>query len=127
MSEIKIEKAKPLVNGKYYPLWQQFVDRKSEWIGGRLIDSGDPMDRALGLHDDGDPGTEIVDITLEPNGEDSAFFRVVGKDFTCGFDVQSGGIFAGDSKIEGALQFSGYGGHSWCITKPTAILETSKS
>jgi len=35
------------VNGKEYPLWGQFVERKEEWIGGLLLDEGDSMDRAL--------------------------------------------------------------------------------
>ena len=68
------------VNGRHYSLWGQFVDRKKEWIGGILEDL------------DGGPPTKITDITLEPNGEDSAFFRVVGDDYSCGFDVRYGGV-----------------------------------
>ena len=26
------------INGKTYPLWSQFVDKKDEWIGGILED-----------------------------------------------------------------------------------------
>ena len=26
------------VNGKEYPLWSQFIERKGEWIGGILSD-----------------------------------------------------------------------------------------
>src|SRR5437870_2251459 len=98
------------VNGKQYPLWSQFVEKKEQWIGGKLRDSGDSMDRAVGL---GTLETEIIDVTLKPNGDDSAFFSVHGKDFTCGFDVQYGGISG--SQRKGWLEFHGYGGHTWWI------------
>jgi hypothetical protein len=97
------------VNGKVYPMWGQFVAKKEQFIGGILQDSGDSMDRRMGL-----PAGEtvITDIALRPNGVDSAFFEVVGKDFTCGFDVGHGGVTAGE---EGWITFSGYGGHTWRI------------
>jgi hypothetical protein len=97
------------VNGRQYPLWSQFVEGKSRWIGGTLEDFGDSMDRAMG---DQPARTEITDITLEPNGKTSAMFSVDGKDFGCGGDVQSLGITVGD---EGWITFSGYGGHMWRI------------
>lgn len=90
------------VNGKFYPLWSQFVHRKSEWLGRRL--------------QDGEAETVITDIRLTPNGDDSAFFSVVGKDFTCGFDVKFGGITDGET---GWLTFSGYNNHMWRIESPT--------
>ncbi len=100
------------VNGKDYPLWGQFVEKKEEWIGGTLHDSGDSMDRALEL---GDLTTEILDIELHTNGEESAWFGVEGKDFSCGFDVEHGGIVAGEKDW---LTFSGYMGHKWRIKQP---------
>ena len=102
------------VNGKKYPLWSQFIERKEEWIGGTLQDFGDSMDKMLGMGEMGE--TIITDITLEPNGDDSAFFSVEGKKFGCGFDVGHGGI-SGRGE-EGWLTFSGYGGHKWRIRKP---------
>jgi len=94
-----------VINGKTYPLWQQFIDRKAEWIGGILED-----------HDMGEvASTEITDITLEPNGKDSAFFSVDGKTFSCGFCTSIGGIGGGEN---GWLTFHGYGGHTWRIKKP---------
>ena len=60
------------------------------------------------------PTTKIIDITLEPNGKDSAFFSVIGENYACGFDVEVGGIIGGK---EGWLTFSGYGGHKWRIKK----------
>ena len=94
-----------IVNGKEYPLWSQFVERQKEWIGGILED-----------HDMGMlMKTEITGIELVPNGDDSAFFSVDGKDFSCGFDVNYGGIQAGE---EDWLTFSGYGGHTWRIKQP---------
>lgn len=97
------------VNGKEYPLWSQFIERKDEWIGGILEDSGDSFDRKMGMKNS---QTIITDINLKPNGKNSAFFEVEGKDFGCGFDVQHGGITAGE---EDWLTFYGYGGHSWRI------------
>lgn len=89
-----------LINKKHYPLWSQFVDLKEEWIGGTLQDieyQDDPM------------GTKIIDIFLTPNGDDSAYFKIIGEKFDCGFDVQHGGISAGD---EGYITFVGsYGLH----------------
>ena len=100
------------INGKVYPMWSQFVENKDKWIGGILDDSGDSIDRAIGLSENS-LQTEITDIELIPNGKDSAFFQVVGKDFTCGFDVSTGGISGGEGKDW--LTFSGYGGHTWRI------------
>lgn len=99
-----------LVNGKEYPIWGQFVGKKEQFIGGTLEDFGDSMDRALfgsSAH-----RTTITDITLAPNGDNSAFFSVEGEKFGCGFDVKHGGITAGE---DGWITFSGYGGHTWRI------------
>ena len=102
------------INGKRYPLWSQFVEQKGKWIGGVLQDFGDSMDKALGLAN-GAMETIITDITLEPNGDDSAFFSVKGEKFGCGFDVGHGRI--GDCQEKPWLTFSGYGGHKWRIKK----------
>lgn len=109
-----MEKEPLIVNGKNYPLWSQFVENKDEWIGGMLVDEGDSFDHNFGLTDQ--IGTKIEDITLTPNGSDSAAFNVVGEGFSCGFDVRYGGITAGK---EGWMTFSGYGGHIWRIQKPS--------
>lgn len=96
------------VNGKFYPLWSQFVDRQGEWIGNVLED-----------HDMGMViSTKITGISLKPNGEDSAFFSVDGEDFGCGFDVAHGGIVGGE---EGWITFTGYGGHKWRIKSNKGI------
>ena len=97
------------VNGKYYPLWSQFVKQQDKWIGGTLEDYGDATDRAMEV---GVLTTTITGIELSPNGEDSAWFGVTGKDFDCVFGVEYGGIGAGE---EGWITFSGYGGHRWRI------------
>lgn len=102
-----------IVNGKHYPLWSQFVERKAEWIGGKLQDAGDRMDAMLGLSD-GWSETEITDINLETNGKTSAAFMVTGKDFSCGGDVGHLGVVGG---AEGWLTLSGYGGHTWRIKR----------
>ena len=72
--------------------------RKEEFVGGILQEE--------------DETTEIVDIILEPNGKDSAFFSVDGRDFGCGFDVRFGGIIHGEPDW---ITFEGYGGHTWRI------------
>lgn len=97
------------INGKQYPLWSQFVEGKEKFVGGILEDFGDPMDRRMGFKG---AKTEIIDITLKENGDDSAYFSVEGKNFGCGFDVQVGGITGGE---KGWITFSGYGGHEWRI------------
>jgi hypothetical protein len=84
-----------VINGKTYPLWQQFVDKKEEWIGGLLID-----------HDDCQV-TIITDVCLKPNGTDSAFFSFEGEDYGCGFDVHHGGI-GGEPILPEGLPFRGY-------------------
>lgn len=78
------------INGKYYPLWQQFVDGKATFVGGILEDEGEE--------------TCIVDVQLLPNGDDSAVFMVTGESFSCGFDVRSGGISG--QRADGALEFN---------------------
>lgn len=54
------------------------MHRKAEWIGGLLADTSEGS-----RHE-----TTIKDITLEPNGKDSAMFSIVGEDFACGSDVK---------------------------------------
>ena len=101
------------VNGKEYPLWGQFVERKAEFIGGILEDLDDDPRCST------PPRTKIVDIKLVPNGEDSAFFSVEGEKYGCGFDVGTGGVSGRHGKPnDGWLYFSGYMGHTWRIRKP---------
>jgi len=100
------------VNGKHYPLWGQFVERKEEWLGGTLEDFGDGMDRAMGFK--GARGI-ITDIVLRPNGKDSAYFEVSSDGWGCGFDVKVGGISGDPNNKDGWITFSGYGGHTWRI------------
>jgi len=88
------------VNGREYPMWGQFIERKEEWFSGVLqdLEGGEIQE------------TEIIDITLKPNGETDAFFMVHGKDFCCGGSTEFLGITAGE---KGWLTLSGYGGHKW--------------
>ncbi len=60
--------------------------------------------------------TKIKEINLKANGADSAWFEIVGEDFTCGADVRVLGI--GSPQIEDGITFYGYGGHTWGIRKP---------
>jgi hypothetical protein len=86
-----------IINGKQYPLWSQFIERKDEFIGGILQED--------------DEKTVITDIVLVPNSE-SAFFEVKGENFSCGFDVGYGGIIGGDADW---ITFQGYGDHIWRV------------
>lgn len=104
-----------IVNGKDYQMWGALVEQKGAFIGGTLEETQDSYPR-LGGNDRA--ATEITDIRLEPNGSDSAYFSVDGKDFGCGGDVHHLGITAGE---EGWLTFAGYGGHTWRIKKPEAV------
>jgi len=90
------------VNGKEYNMWGQFVERQNEWVGNILEDFD------MGMY----AATTITGISLEPNGEDSAYFTIKGKEFDCGFDVRYGGVGAGDN---GYITFAGYGGHTFRI------------
>lgn len=93
--------------GERKTIWNQFVERRAEWIGGILeeMESGFPeTSQAV---------TTITDICLEPNGG-SLFFWVKGEDFNCGFDVGHGGVGAGE---DGWITFYGFGGHKWRIKK----------
>lgn len=96
-----------IVNGKSYPLWSQFVENQERWIGGILHDPGDVMTNPC--------TTKITGIELVPNGKSSAFFRIKGEDFDCGFDVSCGGVRASE---EEGLKFVSYGGDTFSIKEP---------
>ncbi len=51
-TEEKSEPAPIIINGRRFPMWEQFVHRKAEWIGGTLTDDDEP----------GEP-TIVTDIT----------------------------------------------------------------
>lgn len=97
-----------IVNGREYPLWNQFVDQQEEWECGTL--KSEEMGQIL--------ETFVTGITLKPNGEDSAFFTIEGEDFSCGFDVKHGGI-SSDERCKDGITFKGYGDHVFWIEKPT--------
>ena len=105
-----------VVNGKVYTMWQQFVQKKDEWIGGILTDYHDSFDRSAG---NGEPmKTKIKDIELIPNGKDGAAFHVVGEEFTCGGSVEYLGIMGADiPEMKHGICIGGYGGHKWTIEK----------
>jgi hypothetical protein len=91
------------INGKEYPLWNQFIERKKEIIGKKMmsIDMGTLME------------TIIEDVALKENGNNSAMFIVYGKDFDCGFDVHHGGIT--ESYYKGGIGFTTRYGGSFSI------------
>lgn len=78
------------INGKTYPLWGQFVDRKEEWIGGTMTES----DKYVG----DSPTEKITDISMKANGPDSAMFVVKGETFEWAADVC--GLSVGHVRID---------------------------
>lgn len=98
------------INGKYYPLWSQFVEQKEKWIDGILEDLSCCIQ------------TKITDIKLSPNNKDSAFFSVIGEDYTCGFDVKYGDIDGNGES--GWLTFNNVViRHSWRIKSVQQVTE----
>jgi hypothetical protein len=76
-------------------IWEQFVKKKERWIGGKM------QDFEYGVID-----TEITDMTLKPSGQDSMFFSVEGKDFSCGFNVRYGGISGKQDENSDSITFN---------------------
>lgn len=92
-----------MVDGKVYSMWESIVERKQQFIGKTLKEYDDRTDQVF--------QTTVVDITLTPNGTDSVYFKVVGKDGSCGFDVEYGGI----SEHNGVIGFQSTFGNRFCI------------
>jgi hypothetical protein len=91
-------------------MWQDLIDQKDKWIGGKLVEHGDSMDRALMKEGTFPMETEIVDFKLTDE-----WFGVVGKDFECGGHRSVVGLTG--IKVENGLAISGYGGHRFDIIK----------
>ncbi len=87
-----------IINGKEYPMWSQFVEKKDQFIGKKMFD----VDNIMGKS----PETIIVDVTLEPNGDDSAMICFIGKDYDCCCDVGYAGV--GQSSVKGYMCIYGY-------------------
>lgn len=102
------------VNGKFYNLWGQFVEKQDEFKGGVLEYFGDSMDYMLMKKGTFPISTKITGIELVPNGETSAMFKILGEDFNCGGDVHYIGIIPGEDPW---ITFSGYGSHKFRIKK----------
>lgn len=106
------EEISDIINRRQYSLWPQFKQQEAEWIGGVL------EEKSSGWPETGEAATTITGIEWHANGKDSAWFGVKGEGFSCGFDVQYGGVIPGD---KGWITFSGYGGHTWRIKKPSSV------
>lgn len=109
------------INGRKYPLWSQFVQRKDEWIGGILQETHDSFPDMSGGKQ---PTTKITNITLEPNGETSAYFTVIGKNFSCGGDARVLGVVGEET---GWITLQGYGGHEFRIKERENEQSTSEA
>lgn len=73
-----------VINGKVYPMWNQFVEKKETFIGEEMFSNEEGGGQS--------ESTIITDVTLEPNGDDSAMISFIGKDYTCACDVRFCGI-----------------------------------
>lgn len=95
-------------------MWQQLVDRQTEWVGGTLVDFGDSQDRAI-FPDELPARTRIVEFELTPTQ-----FNVRGENFSCGGGREYLGIVGTPRfPIDGnGLAIEGYGGHEFHILKP---------
>jgi len=95
-------------------MWQDFIDKKAEWIGGQLVDQDCD---APG----GDVATELIDIRwadpAEVGGPPEDYIEFVGKDFKCGGRRDSLGIGRGYHPTNG-IRFSSPYGMNFSITKP---------
>lgn len=93
-------------------MWQDFIDKKADWIGGQLIDQ-----------DCDGPGgtTELIDIRwADPDrvgGPPEDFIEFVGKDFTCGGRRDSLGIPPHGHPTNG-IRFGSPYGMDFTILKP---------
>jgi hypothetical protein len=91
------------VNGKTYPMWGQWVEKKESFIGAEIAD----MD-ADGI------AAKITDVQLVPNATDSAMLVIstaAGWDAAC--DVK---YLALGSPEPGVLDLVGFGGWHMRIT-----------
>lgn len=90
------------INGKVYPMYQQFLDNVEDFIGRKLIEHDNFWD---------DSETTITGFDLVENGEDSAMFVIKGGAFDASFDVKYSGLISRN----GNLCFSTNFGTEWEI------------
>ena len=79
-----------IIDGISYPLWNQFVEKKDEWIGGELFEYN--------------YSTIIKDISLTKESN-AIVFRVTGEAFSCAFNIAYGGVVPGNND---SISFSAY-------------------
>lgn len=107
---------KPKISLEKYPDLVKLVETKAKYIGWKMVDSGDAMDRKM--FGNQQVGTVVTDIQFELDKDQTgANFTIKGKDFDCGFAVEyGGGVRKFDDKAT-TLHFYGFMGHSFIITK----------
>lgn len=91
-----------IVNGRYYPMWSGFIDKKSQWK--RIINVDMGMEAVA----------ELLDIELRPNGEDSAFVTFIvkykGEREEWGADVTTIGVSQNTTNYKGICLQTTYTG-----------------
>lgn len=106
---------KPKIALEQYPEIQKLVSEKAKYIGWKLTDSGDAMDRRIFGGET--MSTIVTDIIFELSEDQTdASLIIKGEDFDCGVNVEYGGVreYADDAD---AIHFYGYMGHSFVIKK----------
>ncbi len=90
-------------------MWQDLVEQKEKWIGGKIINHGDFgdafFDRPMPQE------TEIADFKLTDET-----IEFIGVDWPIKYNREYIGI--SPIRVENGLAFSGYGGHRIDIVKP---------
>jgi len=91
-------------------MWQELIDQKAKWIGGKLIDYGDSIDRIILREDEFPLETKILGFELNEN-----WFGVIGKDFKCGGSRKH--VCITDDHVENGLAIVGYEVHRFNIVR----------
>lgn len=104
----------PVLKLEDYPRLMDIVARKNEYIGWKLQDSGDSMDRRMFGNEKMETVVKDITFTLDDD-KVSASFTVIGDRFTCGFNVKYGGGVKSFAPGDKAIEFYGYMGQSFMI------------
>ena len=92
-------------------MWQELIDQKEKWIGGKLINRGTFYDRAEPKTEGLPAKTEIKDFTLH-----DGCFGVIGKDFSLFGDISN--LWISAEHVDKGLVIAGDSGQVFTIVKP---------
>lgn len=86
-------------------MWKDLIDQENKYIGGKLIEYPDRIDKVMGF--------EIEETTITGFLLTDEWFEVKGKDFSCGGSRETLGI-SNNQKGKGLL-ITGFGGFEFQI------------